>query len=78
MQPRILRTPDAAKYVGLTGSTLEKMRLLGNGPRFVRLGARAIGYAVGDLDAFIDARLRTSTSDPGLGEVQLSQTGLSR
>jgi predicted DNA-binding transcriptional regulator AlpA len=62
---RVLRTPDAAKYIGLTASTLEKMRLSGGGPRFVRLGARAVGYAIGDLDSFIDGRRRTSTSDPG-------------
>jgi predicted DNA-binding transcriptional regulator AlpA len=41
MQPRVLRTPDAATYLGLTASTLEKMRLSGGGPRFVRLGTRA-------------------------------------
>jgi predicted DNA-binding transcriptional regulator AlpA len=64
-QPRVLRTPDAALYVGLTASTLEKMRLTGVGPRFVRLGARAVGYARDDLDAFVDAGRRSSTSDPG-------------
>jgi len=65
MQPRVLRTPDAAQYLGLTASTLEKMRLFGNGPRFVRLGLRAVGYAISDLDSFIEARRRDSTSDPG-------------
>jgi predicted DNA-binding transcriptional regulator AlpA len=64
-QPRVLRTPDAALYVGLTASTLEKMRLTGVGPRFVRLGTRAVGYAMGDLDAFIDQGRRSSTSDLG-------------
>ncbi len=65
MQPRVLRTPDAAQYLGLTASTLEKMRLSGNGPPFVRLGARAVGYTIGDLDSFIDAGRRKSTSDRG-------------
>jgi predicted DNA-binding transcriptional regulator AlpA len=65
MQARVLRTPDAAKYLGLTGSTLEKMRLFGTGPRFVRIGTRAVGYTVDDLDAFIEAGRRGSTSDPG-------------
>jgi hypothetical protein len=41
------------------------MRLTGGGPRFIRLGFRAVGYAIGDLDAFIDGRRRCSTSDPG-------------
>jgi predicted DNA-binding transcriptional regulator AlpA len=65
MQPRVLRTPDAAQYLGLTASTLEKMRITGGGPRFVRIGTRAIGYTVDDLDAFIEAGRRASTSDTG-------------
>jgi hypothetical protein len=65
MRPSVLRTPDAARYVGLTASTLEKMRLTGAGPRFIRLGLRAVGYAIGDLDAFVDAGRRSSTSDLG-------------
>jgi predicted DNA-binding transcriptional regulator AlpA len=65
MQARVLRTPDAAKYVGLTASTLEKMRLSGTGPRFVRIGTRAVGYTLDDLDAFIEAGRRNSTSDTG-------------
>ncbi len=56
MQMRILRTPEAATYVGLSSSTLEKMRLTGDGPRFIRLGGRAVGYAIEDLDAWLDAR----------------------
>jgi predicted DNA-binding transcriptional regulator AlpA len=69
MQRCVLRTPDAAKYLGLTASTLEKMRLSGNGPRFVRLGARAVGYTIGDLDTFIEAGRRVSTSDSGTSEL---------
>ena len=51
---RILRTPGAAGYVGLSPSTLEKKRLTGDGPAFIRLGGRAIGYDVRDLDAWLD------------------------
>ena len=65
MQPRVLRTSDAADYLGLAASTLEKMRLSGSGPRFVRLGARAVGYSIGDLNSFIEAGRRCSTSDNG-------------
>jgi predicted DNA-binding transcriptional regulator AlpA len=64
-QRRVFRTPAAAQYLGLTASTLEKMRLTGSGPQFVRLGTRAVGYTVDDLDAFIEAGRRASTSDPG-------------
>ena len=41
---RILRTPATAEYLGLSQSTLEKKRLSGGGPTFIRLGGRAIGY----------------------------------
>ena len=62
MDPRILRTVQAASYVGLSASALEKMRLTDTGPRFVRLGGKAVGYDVRDLDAWLDAR-RESGSD---------------
>jgi hypothetical protein len=51
--------------VGLAESTLEKKRLDGTGPRFVRLGSRAVGYTIEDLDAYINAGRRASTSDDG-------------
>jgi predicted DNA-binding transcriptional regulator AlpA len=65
LERRIYRTPAAAKYLDMSESTLEKGRLTGTGPRFVRLGPRAVGYTVEDLDAYIDAGRRTSTSDDG-------------
>jgi excisionase family DNA binding protein len=61
----ILRTADAARYVNLAVSTLEKMRVYGGGPTFVRLGARAIRYRREDLDAWLAAGARRSTSDLG-------------
>ena len=59
---RILRTSGAATYVGLSRATLEKMRSRRNGPRFIRLGARAVGYDVRDLDAWLDGQ-RDAVSD---------------
>lgn len=55
---RILRTREAADYIGLSPSTLEKKRLSGDGPRFVRLGGRAVGYDLRDLDEWLDAQRR--------------------
>lgn len=51
---RVLRTRDAAEYLGLAASTLEKLRLADGGPRFIRLGGRAVGYDLRDLDAWLD------------------------
>ena len=61
---RILRTSDASKYVGLAPATLEKMRVVGGGPRFIRLGGRSVGYDIHDLDAWLDHQ-RSATDDEG-------------
>ena len=60
---RILRTPEAAQYLGLSPSTLEKKRLDASGPAYFQLGGRAVGYDKAELDAWIDRQRRTSTSD---------------
>ena len=59
---RMLRTPEAADYCGSTASTFEKLRLTGGGPVYVKLGRR-VAYRVEDLDAWLAARRRRSTSD---------------
>ena len=59
---RVLRAPEAAAYIGLSESTLAKRRLYGLPPSFLRLGGRAIGYAIEDLDAWLDSCRRKSTS----------------
>ena len=62
MTKRILRTLEAAQYLGLSPSTLEKKRLTGDGPQFVRLGGRAVGYDVAALDRWLDSQRTASTS----------------
>jgi predicted DNA-binding transcriptional regulator AlpA len=62
---RRLRTPEAAAYVGLSSSTLEKLRLTGNGPAYQKAGPKIVVYRVEDLDAWLSARRRISTSDTG-------------
>jgi predicted DNA-binding transcriptional regulator AlpA len=59
---RVLRAPEAAKYTGLSESTLAKRRLYGLPPTFLRLGGRAIGYAIDELDCWLDSCRRQSTS----------------
>lgn len=50
----LLSTKEAALYLNLHPSTLEKWRVYGGGPRAYRLGAKAIRYRRADLDAFVD------------------------
>jgi predicted DNA-binding transcriptional regulator AlpA len=59
---RRLRTRAAADYVGYSESTLEKKRVTGGGPPFIRLG-RLVVYDTRDLDAWLAARRAASTSD---------------
>lgn len=65
MPQKILRTPAAGEYIGLSPSTLEKLRCLGEGPNFIRLGARIVGYEVAELDRWIEER--RSSSQPTNG-----------
>jgi len=59
----ILRPPEAALYIGLSESTLAKQRLRGDGPRYVKLGSRAVGYSISELEAYLIACTRSSTSE---------------
>ena len=61
----LLVTTEAAFLLGLSHRTLEALRLRGGGPPFVVVTPKAIRYRRCDIDAFIEARRRTSTSDPG-------------
>ena len=63
MTQRYLITKDAAKYVGVGQSTLERMRIEGNGPLFRKLGQRIVTYAIDDLDAWASQEVRNSTAE---------------
>lgn len=59
---RVLHTPDAAAYCGSSASTFEKLRLTGGGPVYSKIGRRVV-YRVDDLDAWLAANRRRSTSE---------------
>ncbi|QUD90421.1 helix-turn-helix transcriptional regulator [Phenylobacterium montanum] len=60
--PRCLRTPEAARFLGLSGRTLEKHRTYGTGPRYSKIGGRVV-YRIEDLQAWVDRGAKSSTSD---------------
>lgn len=64
LTPRYVRTPEAARYVGLSIRTLEKHRIYGTGPRYSKIGGRVV-YRVEDLQTWVDDAAKASTSDPG-------------
>jgi predicted DNA-binding transcriptional regulator AlpA len=52
----------AAEYVGISASTLNKLRCKSSkGPSYSKIGSRVI-YDAADLDAWLEANLKQSTS----------------
>ena len=58
-------TEGASRHLGLAVSTLEKMRVYGDGPSFVKMG-RSVRYRICDLEAYLAQRVVGSTSQPRL------------
>jgi predicted DNA-binding transcriptional regulator AlpA len=62
MQTQLLNQSEAAKLLRLSTRTLERFRLTGLGPMYVKCG-RSIRYRTGDLEAWIAQRIVASTSE---------------
>ena len=60
----LLDVRGAAAWLGLSKSTLDKMRCYGAGPRFIRATGRAVRYDPADLAAFAEERRQFRTDDP--------------
>lgn len=54
----------AADFLGLSPRTLERFRVEGRGPSFLKLGRRVV-YSREDLVKWAEAQRRSSTSDLG-------------
>jgi predicted DNA-binding transcriptional regulator AlpA len=52
---------QAAQYLGLSASTLNKLRLTGDGPPYYKLSRRVV-YRQSDLIAWLESHRRLSTS----------------
>lgn len=57
-----INTREAARHVGVGASTLERWRLSGDGPPYLKL-KKAVRYRRADLDAWMASRLVRSTSE---------------
>ncbi|MGV2980633.1 helix-turn-helix transcriptional regulator [Camelimonas sp. ID_303_24] len=68
LPPRMLRTKEAARFLGISIRTLEKHRTYGTGPTYRKIGGRVL-YAVEDLQAWTAIGARKSTSDKTAGTV---------
>jgi hypothetical protein len=54
-------TAAAAQYIGLTKSTMNKLRVYGGGPRFIKARRRVL-YDRADLNTWLEGMKHTSTS----------------
>jgi predicted DNA-binding transcriptional regulator AlpA len=63
---RLLTQRETATLLRLSERTLERLRLTGSGPLYVKAG-RAVRYRECDLEAWIAARVVGSTSAIGDG-----------
>ncbi len=61
-----LNTKETAKNLRVSPRTLEKKRVEGSGPAFIKVG-RLVFYTEEAITAWINSRTRRSTSDPGQG-----------
>jgi len=59
---KVVTAVEAARLLGLSESTLAKMRLNGNGPIYCKLGRRVV-YRPTDLDQWLQSRTTRDTSD---------------
>lgn len=61
-RPLVVREARAAWMLGVAPRTLQDMRLRGDGPPYVALTERSVGYLVSALEAWALERSRHSTS----------------
>jgi hypothetical protein len=65
----------AARFLKLSIRSLQKYRVSGLGPAYIRIGKRRLGYCRNDLLAFIAQRRFTSTSEEGARKAASSARG---
>ena len=56
-----LSSPETANLLGVSASWLNKSRLAGNGPRFLKLGRRVL-YDVADIEDWLSSHKFNNTS----------------
>lgn len=58
----VMNSDEAAEKLGLSNSTLAKMRVYGRGPQYLKLGRRVV-YSLADLEAWLNENRHRSTSE---------------
>lgn len=63
----LLTVDDAAARLKISKHTLNRWRVTGEGPPFIKSGPRLVRYDQAELDAWARDRTRSSTADHGKG-----------
>lgn len=61
LRPIVVDEVAAASFVGISVSSLQKLRVRGGGPAYAKLGAR-VRYRVSDLENYVAERVIACTS----------------
>ena len=62
--PSVLTVDEAAQYLRLSKTSLNRLRVTGKGPSYVQILARGrVTYRHTDLDAWLDKHTMRSTSE---------------
>jgi predicted DNA-binding transcriptional regulator AlpA len=59
----LLTQREAATALRLSERSMERLRVSGLGPKFVRVAGRSVRYRAADVEAWIAARVVGSTSE---------------
>ena len=59
----LVTADSAARHLDLSKQTLARWRQVGKGPRFVRISQTCVRYRLDDLEAWVEDRIYSSTSD---------------
>lgn len=65
MEKPLLTTKEAAKFLGVSKAFLERDRWAGARIPFVQVGTRAVRYRATDIEAYLKAQARRSTTERG-------------
>lgn len=57
----LVKPAEVAEYLGTTTANLAQMRYRGTGPKFVKLGHRAVRYSWENVHAWIEANTLTQS-----------------
>ena len=59
----LLNEEDTARFLAVSCRTLQRWRLEGGGPHFIRMGERRVAYRHADLTAWTNARRFNTTAE---------------